>query len=364
MNRPLPNLIVGAALTALAALISVAAVAQVAPGPADPNPVNLLDNGNFNVAQRGTTAVTGITTSPTYLWDRWAGVSGTATAETLTNVTSGVPAPFTNAAQVTRTSGQTGVLPVTLVQEIASANIIPLAGQPVTLSFWAKAATNLSSTGSTILAEVVTGTGTDERLTTYVSGFAGAASPVNLSQALTTSWQRFAVTGVLSATAKEAVVQIGFTPTGTAGTTDGFQVTGIQLQRGTTASSFEWRPASVELARLQAYYWQWLEPSTSTSIVPGSCSNSMTTVAFCNVPLHVQMRTTPTVTATYGTLKIQDGASEVALTALASPSTITTNADSVILQATVASGLTVGDAGLLLGGNSTGGGKITASADF
>ena len=161
----------------LAAALALAgpASAQVLYGQATPNFKNLVDNGNFNVYQRTTTAVTGITTTATYHADRWAGYSGTSTNESLTNVTTGLPPSaganpvFTNAEQVQRASGQTGVKPVCIIQEIPTADITPLAGQQVVLSFWATAGSNFSAASSVLNAQVATGTGTDQGLSSFIS---------------------------------------------------------------------------------------------------------------------------------------------------------------------------------------------------
>lgn len=353
----------------LGAIVALPASAQILTGNNQPNPTNMIDNGNFNIAQRGTGAKSTITTTATYLWDRWAGASGASTNLTLTNITSSLPAQFTNAAQVQRASGQTGVVKTCVVQEIPTSDITPLAGQPVTLSFWALAGSNFSAANSSLTAQLTTGTVADEGLATWLTGLTGAASAIptaNASVALTTGWQRFAVTGTVASTAIEGVVNICFTPSGTAGTNDYFQVTGVQLQQGTVASNFEWIPLGQELAKVQRYYWQWAETVSSTADSPFMCAAQSTTVAVCKTAVHVPFRVAPTIACTFGTLKRQVAGTDTALTACAA--TATTNGisgvDNVSITATVASGDTAGLAGTLMSGNSTGGGLVTASADF
>ena len=357
-----------AAALALLAL-ALPAQAQIIAGQNEPNPVNLLDNGAFNIAQRGTASATSITTVAKYLQDRWAGISGTSTTATLSNVTSSLPAQFTNAAQMQRNSSVSAVVKTCVVQEIPTADITPLAGQPVTLSFWALAGSNFSAATSTLTAQVTTGTGTDEGLATWATGLTGAASAIptaNAGVTLTTGWQRFAVTGTLPTNTTEAVVNFCFTPVGTAGTNDYFQITGAQLQRGTVASNFEFRPYGQELAKVQRYYWQWAETVSSTADSSALCAAQSTTVAICKFPLHVTMRTAPTVACTAGTLKRQVAGTDTTVSACAAAATTNgvTGVDAVSITATVASGDTAGFAGSLMSGNSTGGGLITATADF
>lgn len=351
-------------------VIAGSAVAQVPGGQPTTDFKNMLDNGAMNIAQRGTTTVNTITTTATYLWDRWAGYSGTSTNLSLVNVSSSLPTGqnFTNAAQVQRASGQTGVVATCLVQEIPTADITPFAGQPITLSFWALAGSNFSAASSILNAKVTTGTAADEGLATLISGWTGAAQAIpttNGNVTLTTGWQRFAVTGTLPATATEAAVQLCFTPVGTAGTNDYFQATGVQLERGTVGTSYEWRPLGIELTKAQRYYWQFLEAASSTATV-GLCAAQSTTVAVCSIPTHVTMRAAPTVTCAIGTLKRQVAGTATAVSACAAAATTNgvSTPDSISITATVASGDTAGLAGILTGGNSTGAGKITASADF
>lgn len=359
------------AATALSASLFLPgfADAQILGGQNEPNFVNLLDNGNFNIAQRGTTTVTGVTTTPTYLQDRWAITAGTSTSSAISNVTTNLPTGFTNGVQVQRTAAQTGVVNVCLVQEVPSSEIQPIAGQPVTLSFWLSAGANLSSASGAVVAQITTGTSTDEGLATWLTGLAGAASAITTANATvtpTTTMQRFAVTGTIPSGAKEAVVNICFTPVGTAGTTDAIVVTGVQLQRGTVASNFEWRPASVELSKVQRYFYQWTETASTTNASPFICTAQSTTVAICTYPTHTAMRVAPTVACTFGTMKRQVAGTDTALTACAAAATTNgiSQPDAVAITATVASGDTAGLSGTLMSGNSTGGGKITASADF
>ena len=357
----------------LAAALALAgpASAQVLYGQATPNFKNLVDNGNFNVYQRTTTAVTGITTTATYHADRWAGYSGTSTNESLTNVTTGLPPSaganpvFTNAEQVQRASGQTGVKPVCIIQEIPTADITPLAGQQVVLSFWATAGSNFSAASNVLNAQVATGTGTDQGLSSFISGWTGAATPINYNATLTTNWQRFATTATLASTATEAAVNICFTPVGTAGTNDYFQITGVQLETGSVATNFESIPAGLELTKLQRYDYYIAEPAASLMVGMGNYDAA--TTCLISIPTAQTMRVAPTVT--FGTLSASTWA---VITASATPVVLastylvqsplganTTNM--VTLGATTAS-KTAGNGCQLVGAG--GGSYINMSADF
>ena len=340
-------------------------MAQVLPGQAGPFPLNLLDNGNFNLAQRGTTAKTGITNSATYLWDRWAGYGGSSSSVTLTNISSSLPAGantpnFSNAAQVQRASSNSNTAQICLAQEIPNADILPLQGQPFTLSFWALAGGNFSAASSNLTVNVTTGTTSDQGLATLISGWAGAATPLNSLQPITANWQRFAWTGTFATNVQEAAAQLCFTPVGTAGTNDFFQATGIQLERGTIASNFEWRSPGYELLKDQRYAYQINEPAAGNPVGPAGFV-TLTGQAFVQLPAPVTMRVAPTCTVTIGTFK--------GLEALAgTPATLTAAAglsptvNSLNLSLSSSSALSIG-APIVMAGFG-GSGTILCTADF
>ena len=364
-------------IAALALLVaaSLPAGAQILAGNNQPNFKNLIDNGNFNINQRGGVSVTAasITTTAKYLQDRWAAVSGTSTSGALTNVTSSLPSQFTNAAQVQRTSGQTGVVKFCLLQEIPTADITALQGQPVTLSFWALSGANYSAASGALVAQLTTGTGSDEGLATWLSGLAGAASAIptaNATVTLTANWQRFAVTGTIATTATEGVVNICMTPVGTAGTNDYFQITGVQLEQGTVATNFEWVPYGVELAKIQRYYYAIGESKTAINF-RAACAMSTTSIANCAIPFPVPMRVAPTMTYTAGFQASASTASTSATvcTALTTSATLSSQAAStsgVLMDCASSTGFgAAGTAGWLWDlGTGSATGVIQASADF
>jgi hypothetical protein len=65
-------------------------------------------------------------------------------------------------------------------------------------------------------------------------------------------------------------LDIQYTPVGTAGANDYFDITGIQLELGSVPTSFEVRPFSVELQMCQRYY----EKTYSMNVAPGTNSSS------------------------------------------------------------------------------------------
>ena len=58
----------------------------------------------------------------------------------------------------------------------------------------------------------------------------------------------------MPANANEMAILLVFTPTGTAGSDDSLSVTGVQIESGSIATPFEYRPYGTELALCQRYY--------------------------------------------------------------------------------------------------------------
>jgi hypothetical protein len=78
---------------------------------------------------------------------------------------------------------------------------------------------------------------------------------------------------------------------GTNGAT--FYITGVQLEKGSTATSFDYRPYGTELALCQRYYYK---SAGERLFFSGSPTSGQTYYSFCT--LTVTMRATPTITLT------------------------------------------------------------------
>jgi hypothetical protein len=257
------------------------------------NPIsNPTLNSSFQVWQRGTSI--SATASNAYTADRWQLGANTAQTCTVsrqaTNDTTNLP-NIQYCARVQRNSGQTATGAFAIAQSMESVNSIPFAGKTVTLSFYARAGANYSPTSNTLYASIYTGTGTDQNvLTGFTSGTAAVAS--NLT--ITTTWVRYSITGTLGATATQLGIYINATPTGTAGTNDYFEITGVQIDIGSVALPFRTYAGTIqgELAACQRYY-QALSAFGCAGYASGSGASIMNTLPFVTA-----MRAAPTVTIT------------------------------------------------------------------
>ena len=199
---------------------------------------NAIINGGMDVWQRNT-SFSVPSAFQTYAADRFqvfnAGANEALTvARQATNDTTNLPF-IQYCTRVQRNSGQTGTTLTQYGQTLESINSIPFAGKTITFSFYARAGANFSAASNLLGYSVQSGTGTDQNL---FSGFTGATNVINAIATLTTTWQRFTYSGTVAATATQLGVQFAYTPTGTAGTNDYYEVTGVQLELGSTATTF------------------------------------------------------------------------------------------------------------------------------
>jgi hypothetical protein len=146
---------------------------------------------------------------------------------------------------------------------------------------------------------------------------------------------------------------------GTNGAT--FYITGVQLEKGSTATSFDYRPYGTELALCQRYAYvnRVLSGTYGAFGLSGFFENTTT----ANIPIRhpVEMRASPTFTFSAANTFITQGTSNITPSAMAAG---TMNSFGGVLQGTI-SGATAG-AGCHLIRNNTNGTEttITASAEL
>jgi len=246
---------------------------------------NFVINGGMDIWQRGTSFA--LSSALAYSADRWCSYSSSAI--TVSQQTSGLTG-FQYALRMQRNSGSTTTSYSQILYNAESKNSYPLAGQTVTLSFWARAGANFSGASNNISVGVESGTGTDQNQ--YYGYFTGATLPVNTTATLTTSWQRFTYTCAMPSNSTQFAVFFNYTPVGTAGANDYFDITGVQLEIAPQATPFSRAGGSIgaELALCQRYY---VSLNTSNFYVYGNFWNSANGILFTALPS--TMRVTPTV---------------------------------------------------------------------
>jgi hypothetical protein len=257
---------------------------------------NKIINGDFNINQRGFSSTSN---TNAYSFDRWytrtAG-DGTVThsLQTFTPGTAPVAGyEGTNYARIV-TSGQTSTVSNAAMWRQYIEDVRTFAGQTVTISFWAKAASGTPFINTYLLQAPGT-------------GGSGGGSAIGTKQAITTSWARYSFTvnvpslsGVTIGTSSSLLLSL-VVSAGTNVLTDffiqnnTFDIWGVQVEAGSNATAFQTatgNPAS-ELAACQRYY-QVIGGAVSQPIVQSYTAAS----AFSQTPQNfpVQMRVAPTAT--------------------------------------------------------------------
>jgi hypothetical protein len=313
---------------------------------------NRIINGAMGINQRNTTLSTN--NSQGYFVDRMWGFSGASTAATYSQQSSSGLAGFPFFARAQRTAGNTGTAGVYIGQIIESNNLQDLQAQSITVSFWARAGANYSAASNVLTVFVRTGTVADQGLNVTISpGWTGQVDQTS-NVTLTTSWQYFSRTFTVASNVQEMTVFFWNQTTGTAGAADLFDITGLQLEKGSTATSFDYRPFSTELSLCQRYYWQTNSETSYAGI--GSGVMHTATQARIFIPYPVSMRAIPTMSATsLSSMFVSQGTDLV-------PNSFTPYANSKTCMVDLATGTgTIGRGAVLLFANlSTGSVQATA----
>ena len=296
---------------------------------------NRIINGAMAIAQRATSAALQFSSTNYTVLDRYVGFmagasqSGTFSRAAITDLTG-----FNYCAKLQRTAAGTNTANIGMGQAIETLNCADLAGQIITFSFYAKAGANFSASGSNVFVQLASGTGTDQSFSNMTGSlWTGQVNLVNFtSQAITTTWARYSFTVTLGATASQIGFQVGWTPVGTAGADDALYITGVQIEKGSTATSFDYRPYGTELALCQRYYWRF-DGGTGLQAVASGSIYGTTTTARVYLKFPTTMRSSPTLS--FFGLVCSGGSNDNNVSAIA---TQLSGIDSSLIDFTVAAG--------------------------
>ena len=246
-------------------------------------------NGGMDFWQRGTSFAG--TTTNTYGPDRWI-VYRNAAGSTFSRQTSGLEG-FLYSTRIARDSGNTSTQTISINQMFESQESYKFAGKTVVLSWWAKAGANFSAASSQMTARIYTGTGTDQNW--IQTGYTGQATTLDNLTTITTSWARYSASVAIPSTTTELAILLGFAPVGTAGANDWIEITGVQLEVGSVATTFKRAGGTLagELAACQRYYIRYTGPASYPTFASKGVSSS-TTLAYFWIDHPVELRTAAT----------------------------------------------------------------------
>lgn len=270
---------------------------------------NRIINGAMMIDQRNAGA--SVTPNNSYTLDRWQGSNSQTSKYTVQQSTT-APSGFINSLLVTSSSAYTvGAAETFLLQQkIEGLNVSDLAwgsasAKTVTLSFWVRSSltgtfggslTNSANDRSYPFSYSINSANTWEYKTITIAGDTsgtwlttngiGIIVNINLGTGATLSGTSGAWAGTTyySSTGATSVV-------GTNGAT--FYITGVQLERGSAASPFDWRPYGTEFALCQRYY----EKSNGDNYIgfQGGSTGSQVWSLRQYIPFGVEKRAAPTM---------------------------------------------------------------------
>lgn len=258
---------------------------------------NRIINGAFQIAQRSTggssTPSAGVTSYTTL--DRWFIAQTGTTASLFQGQTTPQTTGVYKAGYFGRNSGQTNVPSnIFMGQQIESFNVYDLRGQSAIISFNAFRGANAPTS---LKCVVRFGTAADQSSSNGLNGsWTGYSASTASDFTVDTTVGTFTKTVSVPSDASEMMVLFYYAPTGTAGANEWFAFENVQLEKNSTATSFDYRPYGTELALCQRYF-NTVKAINGTS---GGTNNGM----FSNVG-YAEMRTTPTFAVT-GALVITD----------------------------------------------------------
>ena len=278
---------------------------------------NRIINGGMSIWQRGTSS-SSIGYQTVDRWSFYADSSRTVSRST------DVPTGFQYSTSLSGT-GSTG-----LTQKIESTNCYGMAGNSITISFYLKQTTGA---GSNAIG-----------LNLYYANAAddwSASTQISTTQNFTTTsgWAQYSAT--FSNMPANSVNGLQVTIVTNSGSAVVFLLTGVQLEVGSTATSFDYRPYGTELALCQRYYFR-INPRIGTGdMATGWNATTTTTRTVFYFP--VTMRTAPTALEQSGTAGDYSVRYLLTFTSCSAvPVFYEATTNSGFFELTVASGLTAG----------------------
>jgi hypothetical protein len=249
---------------------------------------NRIINGSFNIAQRGTT-ISGV--SGDYALDRWKIVASDISAITVDQVTD----PYIGASDSMRIANGAIGKRFGVYQIIESENCKDLRGKQVTLSFKIKTSDN--TTPAPIAVSIIEYTGTADSVQNGIfSSMPTNSIPIvrtaggfttNYQAAITPSapaaWYTVPpITTTLGSSFNNLLIALTWMNSSSPSSVNkNFELAQVQLEEGPTATPFEFRLISTELAMCQRYY----DKSYPINVAPGTATSNGMVVAITEVYL-------------------------------------------------------------------------------
>jgi hypothetical protein len=234
---------------------NTATINGLTPQASNMQPFNRIINGGFQVAQRGTSFTSGSNDDDTYNLDRWYVLSD---GNDIVDITQTTTVPTDAAKNSIGLDVETVDKKFGIAQIIENVNCVDAIGGAVTLSFQAKvsATTDLdnvkcaivawSGTADTVTSDIISAWGVEGTNPTLIASATYENSPANLN--VTTSFATYSVTATVDTASTTNLILFIWSDVTTTTLGDFLYITNVQLEKGSTASPFDYRSIGAELA--------------------------------------------------------------------------------------------------------------------
>ena len=338
---------------------------------------NVIINGAMNVAQRGTSS-TGVGASDGYfVCDRWNFAQATNAGRVTMTQDSSAPSGFANSVKLACTTADTsiGADEAALIQQrIEGQNLQAFAkgtsdAKPFALSFYVKGNASATYTAELFDNDNTRGNGQTFNVTTdwtrveltfpadTTGAFgddANASLYFNIWLHVGSTYTGGTFTNGTWTAISNANVRVGDGTSFFDSTDRTFFITGVQLEVGQNPTEFEHEPFERTLKKCQRYFQkiESLGSVGSYNAFPYTGLSRTSTIGKVSLGWITQLRAAPTITTTAAnTFAIVNGSGSAI--ACSSVSVGRTNVNSAMIEFTVSSGLTVGQATYLTTNNAT-----------
>jgi hypothetical protein len=332
---------------------------------------NRIINGAMVIDQRNAGAsVTVNSTTNTYGVDRWYGFGQSTDGVFTIQQNTSAPTGFINSTKITITTADASIgatQAYRFSQSIEGLNCTDLgfgsaSAKTITLSFWVRSSLtgtfggNLSNSGFTRaypFTYTINSANTWEQKSVTIAGDTTGTWLTTSGIGMTVSFV-IGMGSTFTGTANAWNAGLYFAPTGGTNIISTLNAdiyfTGVQLEVGSTATSFDYRPYGTELALCQRYYYK-MTGSNVTRFGCGQCFGTTSGQAF--VAYSTVMRDNPTAleqsgTASHYRVTTASGGTQ---NLNAVPTFAQANLNTATINFAVASGIVAGDGTMFLSNN-------------
>lgn len=334
---------------------------------------NRIINGAMMIDQRNAgAAVTVNSTAQFFPVDRWVGRGESGDGVFTVQQSSTAPTTFRNSIVATVTTADAAIgssQRYEIYQRIEGNNVADLmwgtaAAATVTLSFWVRSSLTGTFGGALInydadrsypFSYTISSANTWEQKSITVAGDTSGTWQTNNNIGI---WVDFSLGAGASrlgtANAWASGLYTGVTGQTNVIATNGatWYVTGVQLEKGSTATSFDYRPYGIELQLCQRYFWTFIF-GDSAGQTPGPVGWGESTTSIVTAVQYPQvMRAAPSISTTNSAIEFRtrNGSGSIACNAV--PTGVNINTMACWLFGYVSSGITLNGIYALSGNNS------------